>query len=86
MFYPKFEEISLATEDEKLLWEEARQKTYLDSPRHFYYSLVHKQLESDFYSLREGSASGAKILSDDLRLAIIAILRFLHSILWAILQ
>ncbi len=65
MFYPRFEELSPANEEEKQTWKTNRQKTYLDSPRHFFYSLVHKQLEQDYYTLHEGPGIGA-IFADDL--------------------
>ena len=47
----------------------------MDSPRHFYYSLVHKKLKKDYYSLREGSINnsgmlfGDRILHEDLKLS-----------------
>ena len=35
-FFPRFEELSPVSEEEKQTWNENREKTYLDSPRHFY--------------------------------------------------
>ncbi len=52
-YFPRFEELSPSSEEEKLTWEKNRQNTYLDSPRHFYYALVHKQLSQNYYSLHE---------------------------------
>ena len=68
MFYPKFEELVPSSEKEKLVWEINRQKTYLDSPKHFFYALVHKQLDKDYYLLSEGSGTMSKIFPDELRL------------------
>ena len=68
MFYPKFEELVPFSEKEKLVWESNRQKTYLDSPKHFFYALVHKQLDKDFYSLSEGSGTMSKIFPEELSL------------------
>jgi hypothetical protein len=53
--YPRFNELSPASEVEKLTWEDNRQKTYIVSPKHFFYSLVHKQLDMDHYFLLKGS-------------------------------
>ena len=62
--YPRFKELSPASKDEEEEWKANRQITYLDSPRHFYYALVHKQLSEDYYSLRD--ISGNLISPDDL--------------------
>lgn len=53
MFYPRFKELVPASENEKLEWEKNRQNTYLNSPKYFYYALVHKQLDKDYFSTQE---------------------------------
>jgi hypothetical protein len=50
-FYTSFKELTAVTEEEKQTWENNRQKTYLDSPKHFFYSLVHNRLNDDYYIL-----------------------------------
>ncbi len=59
MFYPRFEELSPARKEDKETWEDNRRKTYLDSPRHFFFSLVHNHLEEDYYTMHEGPGIGA---------------------------
>ncbi len=68
IFYSRFEELIPKSDEEKLDWENNRHKTYFNSSKHFFYSLVHNQLDNNFYSLREGSGNGAKILPEDLLL------------------
>ncbi len=63
--YPRFKELSPASKDEEEEWKANRQITYLDSPRHFYYALVHKQLSEDFYTLRK--ISGISISPEDFK-------------------
>ncbi len=65
-FFSKFEELSPASKEEEEDWENNREKTYLNSSKHFFYSLVHNQLDNEYYSLREGSAQGAAIVPKDL--------------------
>ncbi len=64
-FFPRFEELPPVSEEERLMWNENRQRTYLDSPRHFYYALVHKQLAENYYTLHDLPGMGA-ISADDL--------------------
>ena len=52
--YTRFKELNPISEKQKLKWENNRKLTYIDSQRHFFYALVHKQLERDYYSLHEG--------------------------------
>lgn len=54
-YYPKFEEMTPISDEEKEEWEENREKTYLDSPRHFFYSMVHNQLPENYFTLRKSS-------------------------------
>jgi hypothetical protein len=65
-FYPRFEELTPSSEKEKQRWEDNRQYTYLNSPKHFYYSLVHKRLFKDHYTLK--SVGGEKIFPEYLQL------------------
>ena len=65
-FYSRFEELSPGSKDEENDWESNRKKTYLNSSKHFFYALVHNQLDRDYYSLREGFGNGAKISPEDL--------------------
>ncbi len=73
-FYPRFKELKPLTAEEKLTWEKNRQQTYLNSPKHFFYSLVHRQLEKDYFALKEGtlnslmSGGGTNIFQKDLRI------------------
>jgi hypothetical protein len=75
MFYPRFQELTPASEEEKRTWEKNRQKTYLDSPKHFFYDLVHNQLYKDYYTLHEltvsnlGVTTGANLFPKDLDLS-----------------
>ena len=55
-FYPRFDELSPADEQQRSAWENNRQKTYWFSARHFFYALVHKQLDADGFSLYKGSS------------------------------
>jgi hypothetical protein len=57
--YPRFKELSPATYKEKIVWEKNREKTYINSERYFFYALVHKELEKDFFSLHEGPGMGS---------------------------
>lgn len=66
MFFSRFEELIPVSKDEEQDWKNNRQKTYLNSSRHFFYALVHNQLDKEYYSLRGGSANGAKISLEDL--------------------
>ena len=74
MFYPRFKELTPVSEEEIQTWETNRQQTYLDSPKHFFYALVHKQLDKDYYALHEGTlvslmnGEGTSILPEDLNL------------------
>ncbi len=54
--YPRFVELTPVDEKEESTWEKNRQKTYLLSPRHFFYALVHGQLGSDHYVLNTGAS------------------------------
>jgi CarboxypepD_reg-like domain len=65
--YPRFKELTPGSKEEKDEWDNNRQKTYLDSPRHFYYALVHKQLSQDYYSIRTGT--GIPVSYDDLEIS-----------------
>ncbi|MGA9295703.1 MAG: carboxypeptidase-like regulatory domain-containing protein [Ignavibacteriaceae bacterium] len=66
MFFSKFEEIPPDSKKEELKWKENREKTYLNSSKHFFYALVHNKLDEDYYTLREGPVNGAKIFPEDL--------------------
>jgi hypothetical protein len=66
MFFSRFEELTADSKEQELEWKNNREKTYLNSSKHFFYALVHNQLDKDFYSLREGPGNGAKIFSGDL--------------------
>lgn len=66
VFYSRFEELSPKSKNEEKDWESNRKKTYLNSSKHFFYALVHNQLDRDYYSLREGPGEGAKIFPEDL--------------------
>ncbi len=54
--YSRFVELPPVSEGERLTWEDNRQMTYLVSSRHFFCSLIHKQLDVDRYSLSQGSS------------------------------
>jgi len=62
--YPRFEELPAASEDQKRTWENNRQKAFLDSPKHFYYDLVHHLLDKDYFILHETTGEG--VFSEDL--------------------
>ncbi len=66
MFFSRFEEIPPDSKEEELEWNDNREKTYLNSSKHFFYALVHNKLDEDYYTLREGLGNGAKILPEDL--------------------
>ena len=66
IFFSKFEELTPKSKEEEADWENNREKTYLNSSKHFFYALVHNQLDMDYYSLREGLGEGAKIFPKDL--------------------
>ena len=53
--YSKFQELTPQSEDEKKEWKENRRKTYLNSPRYFFYQLVHRQLYKNNYVLYTGA-------------------------------
>ena len=55
MFFPRFQELTPVSADEKQKWMINRRQTYLDSPKHFFYALVHKQLDKDYFALHEGT-------------------------------
>ena len=70
--YSRFRELIPESADEKTEWEENRQKTYLDSPRYFFYQLVHKQLYKNVYVIYQGTFNelryrgGTEVKEDDL--------------------
>lgn len=68
-FYPKFVELPPSDEKERLKWEENRRETYLVSSRHFFYSLVHKQLDADYYSLSKSSSVNEILLGFGIRIS-----------------
>ena len=63
-FFPRFEELKPVSEQEKQMWDENREKTYLDSPRHFYYALVHNKLAENYFTLHDSPGMGAISPSD----------------------
>ncbi len=73
-FYPRFKELTPVSEEEKKSWDTNRQQTFLNSPKHFFYSLVHRQLEKDYYALQEGNINsllngkGTNIFQKDLNI------------------
>lgn len=74
MLYPKFKELTPASEEEKLEWNENRRKTFLNSRKHFFYALVHNQLYK-YYSILQGPINfllmgyGTSFYPSDLNLA-----------------
>jgi len=54
-YYPWFEEMVPISAEEKETWQQNRKETYLNSPRHFYYSLVHNQLSENHFLIRQQS-------------------------------
>ncbi len=56
LFYARFTELPPSGKGQEEKWEENRRKTYLRSSRHFFYALVHHQLDRDNYSLITGSS------------------------------
>jgi hypothetical protein len=52
--YSRFHELNPESEKEKNDWENNRRKTYLNSPRYFFYQLVHRQIKNN-YLLSKGS-------------------------------
>jgi hypothetical protein len=51
-YYTRFKELTPESEDEQHAWENNRKKTYLISQKHFFYDLIHKQLNKDYFPLR----------------------------------
>ncbi len=64
--YPRFEELTPVSDEQYQEWKTNRQNTYLNSPKHFYYSLIHKQLPENYYTLRD--SYGNVIPQEDLQL------------------
>jgi hypothetical protein len=64
MFFSRFAELKPDSKEEESEWQNNRKKTYLNSPKHFFYALVHNQLDEDLFTLREGQGNAAKILPE----------------------
>ena len=55
--YAKFQELVPASEDDSVEWNENRHETYMNSPRYFFFQLVHKKLYKKEFKLYTGTIS-----------------------------
>ena len=53
--YAKFQKLAPASKDDSIEWSENRHEAYQNSPRYFFYQLVHKKLYKSDFKLYTGS-------------------------------